>query len=229
MKSLKLSNEAVSPVVGVMLMLVVTLIIAAIVSGFAGSLTHSVSTTPQAVITAEYSQADGMIITHSGGDSLPLSNVKFSTMPGEVMGSDYANFLYEIGKNGINYTDNSGESKAIMNNETGYYYKSGLMPGEVLTISRDMCKDSVTTPEEIAALEGATSAIGNRYTDYGVVNTNAAVFWLGGGAKIDTSDKFKYFSGYEFMWHENVGKYFYLIVTDENGATISKTKVTIKA
>ena len=227
MKSLKLSNEAVSPVVGVMLMLVVTLIIAAIVSGFAGSLTHSVSTTPQAVITAEYSQADGMIITHSGGDSLPLSNVKFSTMPGEVMGSDYANFLYEIGKNGINYTDNSGESKAIMNNATGYYYKSGLMPGEVLTISRDMCKDSVTTQAEIDALEGAVDKE-HQYTDYGVVNTNAAVFWLGGG-KIDTSDKFKYFSGYEFMWHENVGKYFYLIVTDETGATISKTKVTIKA
>ena len=228
MKSLKISNEAVSPVVGVMLMLVVTLIIAAIVSGFAGSLTHSVSTTPQAIVTAEYSQANGMIITHSGGDSLPLSNVKFSTMPGEVMGSDYTKFLYEIGKNGINYTDNSGESKAIMNNETGYYYKSGLMPGEVLTISRDMCKDSVTTQAEIDALDAAVDK-NHKYTDYGVVNTNAAVFWLGGGAKIDTSDKFKYFSGYQFMWHENVGKYFYLIVTDETGATISKTKVTIKA
>ena len=227
MKSLKISNEAVSPVVGVMLMLVVTLIIAAIVSGFAGSLTHSVSTTPQAIVTAEYSQANGMIITHSGGDSLPLSNVKFSTMPGEVMGSDYTKFLYEIGKNGINYTDNSGESKAIMNNETGYYYKSGLMPGEVLTISRDMCKDSVTTQAEIDALDAAVDK-NHKYTDYGVVNTNAAVFWLGDGT-IDTSDKFKYFSGYEFMWHENVGKYFYLIVTDETGATISKTKVTIKA
>ena len=227
MKSLKLSNEAVSPVVGVMLMLVVTLIIAAIVSGFAGSMVSSTSLTPQAIITAEYSQANGMIITHSGGDSLPLGQVKFATMPGEVMGSDYAQFLYDIKMYGVNYTTNSGESKAVMDNTTGYYFKSGLMPGEVLTISRDMCKDSVTTPGEIAALEAATSL--DRYTDYGVVNTNAAVFWLGGGAKIDTSDKFKYFSGYEFMWHENVGKYFYLIVTDETGATISKTKVTIKA
>ena len=228
MKSLKLSNEAVSPVVGVMLMLVVTLIIAAIVSGFAGSLTHSVSSTPQAVITAEYSQADGMIITHSGGDSIPLGQVKFATMPGEVMGSDYAQFLYDIKMYGVNYTTNSGESKAVMDNTTGYYFKSGLMPGEVLTISRDMCKDSVTTQAEIDALEAAVDK-DHKYTDYGVVNTNAAVFWLKGGDNIDTSDKFKYFSGYEFMWHENVGKYFYLIVTDETGATISKTKVTIKA
>ena len=222
MKSLKLSNEAVSPVVGVMLMLVVTLIIAAIVSGFAGSLTHSVSTTPQAVITAEYSQADGMIITHSGGDSLPLSNVKFSTMPGEVMGSDYANFLYEIGKNGINYTDNSGESKAIMNNATGYYYKSGLMPGEVLTISQDMSKDYPVTPEELQHLKDADK--NNPYENYGVVNTNAALNW-----GYDVDSKRNYFTAYEFMYPENVGKYFYLIVTDETGATISKTKVTIKA
>ena len=227
MKSLKLSNEAVSPVVGVMLMLVVTLIIAAIVSGFAGSMVSSSSITPQAIITAEYSQANGMVITHSGGDSLPLGQVKFATMPGEVMGSDYAQFLYNIDMSGINYTASDGESQAIMNNATGYFAKSGFMPGEVLTISRDNCKDSVTTPEEIAALEGAGNGKnGNapKYTDYGVVNTNAAVFW----GTLD-SDKFKYFSGYQFMWHENVGKYFYLIVTDENGATISKTKVTIKA
>ena len=222
MKSLKLSNEAVSPVVGVMLMLVVTLIIAAIVSGFAGSLTHSVSSTPQAVITAEYSQADGMIITHSGGDSLPLGQVKFATMPGEVMGPDYLQFLYNIDMSGINYTASDGESKAIMNNATGYFAKSGFMPGEVLTISRDNCKDYPVTDAEKKAV--ALASKNNPYTGYGIVNTNAAVFW----GTLD-SDKFKYFSGYQFMWHENVGKYFYLIVTDENGATISKTKVTIKA
>ena len=222
MKSLKLSNEAVSPVVGVMLMLVVTLIIAAIVSGFAGSMVSSSSITPQAIITAEYSQANGMVITHSGGDSLPLGQVKFATMPGEVMGSDYAQFLYNIDMSGINYTASDGESQAVMDNATGNYFKAGFMPGEVLTISRDNCKDSVTTPEEMAKLD--TSSKNNKYTDYGIVNTNAAVFW----GKVD-SDKFRYFSGYQFMWHENVGKYFYLIVTDENGATISKTKVTIKA
>jgi FlaG/FlaF family flagellin (archaellin) len=42
------SEEAVSPVVGVMLMLVVTIIIAAVVSAFAGGLTGSQSKTPQA-------------------------------------------------------------------------------------------------------------------------------------------------------------------------------------
>ena len=207
MKSLKLSNEAVSPVVGVMLMLVVTLIIAAIVSGFAGSLTHSVSSTPQAVITAEYSQADGMIITHSGGDSIPLGQVKFATMPGEVMGSDYAQFLYDIKMYGVNYTTNSGESKAVMDNTTGYYFKSGLMPGEVLTISRDMCIDAAVTDEILTILEGGGKC-GPEY--YGVVNTNAAIF-----KGYNKLAKRNYFESYDFMYPGNLGKYFYLIVTDE--------------
>jgi len=222
MKSLKLSNEAVSPVVGVMLMLVVTLIIAAIVSGFAGSMVSSTSLTPQAIITAEYSQANGMIITHSGGDSLPLGQVKFATMPGEVMGPDYLQFLYNIDMSGINYTASDGESKAIMNNATGYFAKSGLMPGEVLTISHDMCKDYPVTKAEQDAVRDASK--NNPYKGYGIVNTNAALFW----GDIN-GDKGQYFSGYDFMCPANVGKYFYLIVTDENGATISKTKVTIKA
>ncbi len=52
MKKLHISNEkAVSPVVGVMLMLVVVIIIAAVVSGFAGSLTGGEQKAPQ--LTAE--------------------------------------------------------------------------------------------------------------------------------------------------------------------------------
>jgi Protein of unknown function (DUF1628). len=46
-------NSAVSPVVGVMLMLVVTIIIAAVVSAFAGGLGGSQTKTPQATIVAD--------------------------------------------------------------------------------------------------------------------------------------------------------------------------------
>ena len=47
---IKSSGDAVSPVVGVMLMLVVTIIIAAVVSGFAGGLAGNMESAPQAVI-----------------------------------------------------------------------------------------------------------------------------------------------------------------------------------
>ncbi len=50
----KLANEdAVSPVVGVMLMLVVTIIIAAVVSGFAGGMASGTEKAPTASITVE--------------------------------------------------------------------------------------------------------------------------------------------------------------------------------
>lgn len=45
-------DDAVSPVVGVMLMLVVTIIIAAVVSGFAGGLVGSTQKAPQASVSA---------------------------------------------------------------------------------------------------------------------------------------------------------------------------------
>jgi len=54
MKTRAYNNEsAVSPVVGVMLMLVVTLIIAAVVSGFAGDLASSQQRTPTITMTTE--------------------------------------------------------------------------------------------------------------------------------------------------------------------------------
>lgn len=214
-------EEGVSPVVGVMLMLVITIIIAAVVSGFAGSMTHSIQVTPQATITAEYSQANGMMISHAGGDSLPLYQIKFATMPSEIMGADYESFLYDIGMEGINYSTGSGESTAIMNNATGYYFKSAFMPGDVLTISQDMCKDRPITDAEKEELSHADSD--HPYKKYGVVNTNSALFW----GNIDSA-KGKYFSAYQFMNPENIGKYFYLIVSDDAGNTISKQKVTIR-
>jgi archaeal type IV pilus assembly protein PilA len=75
------SDNAVSPVVGVMLMLVVTIIIAAVVSAFAGSLSTAEDKTPQVSITADYSIADGMVITHNGGDTLTVGDFRILLTP----------------------------------------------------------------------------------------------------------------------------------------------------
>jgi len=63
-------EEAVSPVVGVMLMLVVTIIIAAIVSGFAGGVISGGDKAPNAVIKAGYSQSKGFWMENTGPDDL---------------------------------------------------------------------------------------------------------------------------------------------------------------
>jgi len=62
MRPERLSDDAVSPVIGVMLMLVVTIIIAAIVSSFAGGLGSSTEAAPTVAFTVDYSRSDGLLL-----------------------------------------------------------------------------------------------------------------------------------------------------------------------
>lgn len=69
-------NKGVSPVIGVMMMIVVTVILAGAVSSFASS-TDVQETAPQATFTASASMADGYItLNHLGGDTIYHTNVK---------------------------------------------------------------------------------------------------------------------------------------------------------
>lgn len=77
------SNDAVSPVIGVMLMLVVTIIIAAFVSTFAGHAFGNTETTPSAAIDVKIISDGGtdsdqyvMLIEHHGGSSIPTSDMQ---------------------------------------------------------------------------------------------------------------------------------------------------------
>ncbi len=88
------ADEAVSPVVGVMLMLVVTIIIAAVVSGFAGGLASDETKAPQATLAmteivvgvedtnttnweadnpSGFEANNGLLFEHKGGDSFALA------------------------------------------------------------------------------------------------------------------------------------------------------------
>ena len=90
-KTLIKNDEAVSPVVGVMLMLVVTIIIAAVVSGFAGGLAGGAQTAPQASIgisTGYGYDTSGIDIDrnnfdfsfeHLGGDPIPTKDIEIIT------------------------------------------------------------------------------------------------------------------------------------------------------
>jgi archaeal type IV pilus assembly protein PilA len=71
--------DAVSPVVGVMLMLVVTIIIAAVVSAFAGGLGQSSPKAPQISIGAEAHDGQDIIIDFNGGDQVSGSAIIVKT------------------------------------------------------------------------------------------------------------------------------------------------------
>lgn len=72
------SNDAVSPVVGVMLMLVVTIIIAALVSAFAGGLGSTQDATPLVTFKADLSVTDGLTLTCNG--ITPGKNLEFDVV-----------------------------------------------------------------------------------------------------------------------------------------------------
>ena len=75
-------DAAVSPVIGVMLMLVVTIIIAAVVSSFAGGLGTTKDTTPTVTFKADLSVEDGLTITCLGAS--PGKNVEFDICVGDT-------------------------------------------------------------------------------------------------------------------------------------------------
>jgi archaeal type IV pilus assembly protein PilA len=64
------NETAVSPVVGVMLMLVVTIIIAAVVSAFAGGLSQGTAKAPQLSLAAEAHEGSSIILDFKGGDTV---------------------------------------------------------------------------------------------------------------------------------------------------------------
>jgi len=86
---LKKKEDAVSPVIGVMLMLVVTIVIAAVVAAFAGGLGSDVEMAPTAALDIDVT-ADGnkVKIEHLSGESLIQNEitVKVADASGKVLG-----------------------------------------------------------------------------------------------------------------------------------------------
>jgi len=81
------NSEAVSPVVGVMLMLVVTIIIAAVVSAFGGGLSTSKDKAPAISLSATYSQTNGMVISNDGGNTISTSDTIVMVRPSKTFGT----------------------------------------------------------------------------------------------------------------------------------------------
>ncbi|MFC7019035.1 MULTISPECIES: type IV pilin N-terminal domain-containing protein [Haloarcula] len=63
-------ENAVSPVIGVVLMVAITVILAAVIGSFVLGLGSSTSATPQASFEFDYDSGD-VTVTHDGGDTIP--------------------------------------------------------------------------------------------------------------------------------------------------------------
>jgi flagellin-like protein len=78
MRIFRRNEDAVSPVIGVILMVAITVILAAVIAAFVFGLGGSQVKTPQASLSAvtASSATKNITISHSGGDSIDLNKVK---------------------------------------------------------------------------------------------------------------------------------------------------------
>ena len=77
MRQQERKENAVSPVIGVMLMLVVTIIIAAVITGFATDLSKDAEKTPTAFFDIEYKDGK-FLLKHKGGDPIRMTDMEFT-------------------------------------------------------------------------------------------------------------------------------------------------------
>ncbi len=146
-------ERAVSPVIGVMLMLVVTIIIAAIVAAFAGGSVGSSQKIPQATILATYSQSSGMTITHNGGDAIPLGTTTILVKPSRSFGEDASRYSWIVNKSYI-YT----------NTTQNWVSARAFLPGDTATISTTNLTYVQQRPDMLS--------FDNQNPSYGFANTN---------------------------------------------------------
>jgi flagellin-like protein len=82
LKQLLNNDDAVSPVIGVILMVAITVILAAVIATFVLGLGDSLSNTaPQASFSFDYEDPSGddtLTITHDGGDAIPENELSAS-------------------------------------------------------------------------------------------------------------------------------------------------------
>ena len=104
-------EDAVSPIVGVMLMLVATIIVAAIVAAFAGGLAAETDASPNIIISGTYSQTDGLLLKHLSGDS--VSGVDIYVRPDQGFSTSYYKLSWKAGEIAENDVWNAGDIKEI--------------------------------------------------------------------------------------------------------------------
>ncbi|MFB6178875.1 MAG: type IV pilin [Halorientalis sp.] len=100
-RELLTDDDAVSPVIGVILMVAITVILAAVIASFVLGLGGSTTKTPTAKFTFNYDTAatsantDGVVtITHDGGDTLKQTEIYIRGDGIQAPSSGYANSKY---------------------------------------------------------------------------------------------------------------------------------------
>ena len=175
MKQERRKEDAVSPVIGIMLMLVVTIIIAAVITGFATDLSADTAKTPMALFEVqdvemvkegEHVYLNSFGLKHKGGDAVPL---KYLHLTVEQLGGAGQNGIINImtateGKTrgdrhmvtdqGITFAESKDAYPFTIRGETGNPVNYAATTGDVIEV-HPLEKDA--TRQTLTIFEGATA------------------------------------------------------------------------
>ncbi|MFC6941329.1 type IV pilin N-terminal domain-containing protein [Salinirubellus sp. GCM10025818] len=117
-------EEAVSPVIGVILMVAITVILAAVIGTFVLGLGDQVqSTAPQASFNFDYTSDSGssegsVAITHDGGDSIPDTQLNIKSTTDYAANSSYVTASTSSAWSAVDTASKSGNSVAAGSSAT---------------------------------------------------------------------------------------------------------------
>lgn len=164
MNSIKRKEDAVSPVIGVMLMIVVTIIIAAIVSAFAGDLSggNDKKTAPMASIQCQIQKTDTnnavLTMKHISGDAINTQYTRIMVSYIDPTGTPKQNRYNPVSVAG--FSNSTGSTSAVVpyltdakigevgdpkTNYGGYIW----VPGEIITTGNTAGFLAVTKMDQV--------------------------------------------------------------------------------
>ena len=125
LKNLLTEDRAVSPVIGVILMVAITVILAAVIGTFVLGLGDQVSeSAPQAQFTFDFSGDDYINITHDGGDAIEADQLSVSTGGVNVEIANSASGSYDGDASNLNLVDGSFNTGDTVSAGTTIYVKT---------------------------------------------------------------------------------------------------------
>jgi flagellin-like protein len=135
------TDRGVSPVIGVILMVGITVVLAAVTGAFVLDMTNSAGEmSPQASLSVSADPTDGITIEHTGGDGLNSSDTRLIVEAGGTTTFDAAGGdVLSVGEEAtITLTDSGNDTVAWGTNSTTYLTGGGagpLSPGDRVTVT----------------------------------------------------------------------------------------------
>lgn len=168
-------ENAVSPVIGVMLMLVVTIVIAAFVAAFAGGMFSTTQAPPSASIGVNIIYNGGfngdecvMLIENKGGDTIPTSDLRIMTYYTSLTGSKKGSFKNEV---------SASSSKSLkVRNATGATNQMCIVPVLSDASKGDVYGSSIADSNKEINFGYYNFAPGNIMSSYNSFGTGSMIF-----------------------------------------------------